>query len=289
MQKQRYSIYVSLHSEMVNELDGLEIENLSGIEYARRGIEVVKLAIERLRQQVIKNGFADEESEISFFKEMKPQFMSRLIFFRKLYDLEVNRPIPADKLNSVKYFKREIRRIKKHVKKNADLHYYYKSGQTFLDKVYFIRKVNDLMYADGTYMIVDSQFQTQHDSTIAEFIANELYCEYLYEQLALVDASQQQVRLVQREGNKGLRWTGSKTALTELIYALFSAGVINDGNAEVKDIAAELSQLFNIDIGNFYRTFQEIRLRKKDRFSFMNQLIDRLEDRMNYWDENPKQ
>lgn len=285
MQKQRYA---SLHSEMVNELDRLEKEDLSRIEYARHGIEVVKSAIERLRQQVISNGFSDEESEVSFFKEMKPQFMSRLIFFRKLYDLEVNRPMQIDKLNSEKYFKREIRRVKKHNKKNAELLYYYKSGQTFLDKVYFMRK-DDLLLSEGSYMVADSSFQTRHDSTIAEFLANEIYCEYIYKQLSLVDAAQKTVGIMQHHGGKGLRWTGSKTALTELIYALFSAGVLNDGNADVKDIVTDLSQLFNIDLGNFYRTFQEIRLRKKDRVSFLNQLIDRLEDRMNYWDENPKQ
>lgn len=289
MQKQRYSIFVSLHSEMVNELEQLEKQGLSPIEYARRGIDTAKAALERLRQHVIDNGFTDEEHEIVFFKEVKPQFMSKLIFFQKLYDLEVNRPLNIDRINAGKYFRREIRKVKKHYKKFGDLYSYYKSGETMLDKVYFLRKPGGLLYSGDSYLIVDSTFQTLYDSTIAEFIADEAYCEYLYRQLALVDTIQQTIGFMEKQPSKGLRWTGSKTALTELIYALYSAGVLNDGNADVKDIVADLSQTFNIDLGNFYRTFQEIRLRKKDRVSFLNQLIDRLEDRMNYWDENPKQ
>lgn len=289
MQKQRYSVYVSLHSEMVNELERLEKEELNPIEYASRGIDTAKIALERLRQHVIDNGFPDEENEIAFFKEVKPQFMSKLIFFQKLYDLEVNRPLKVDKINAGKYFKREIRKVKKHYKKYADLYSYYKSGETMLDKVYFLRRSSGLLYSGDSYMIVDSSFQTLYDSTLSEFIADEAYCEYLYRQLALVDTIQQTLGFIESTPNKGLRWTGSKTALTELIYALYSAGVLNDGNADVKDIVADLSHTFNIDLGNFYRTFQEIRLRKKDRVSFLNQLIDRLEDRMNYWDENPKQ
>ena len=289
MQKQRYSNYVSLHSEMVNELERIEKEGLSPIEYARRGIETAKFALERLRQHVIEHGFADEETEISFFKEVKPQFMSKLIFFQKLYDLEVKRPLKVDKINAGKYFRGEIRKVKKHYKKNAALYSYYKSGQTMMDKVYFLRRSGDLQYTEDSYMIVDTSFQTLHDSTISEFVADEAYCAYLYGQLALVDTVQQTLGFIQNQPSKGLRWTGSKTALTELIYALYSAGVLNDGNADVKDIVVEISQAFNIDLGNFYRTFQEIRLRKKDRVSFLNQLIDRLEDRMNYWDENPKQ
>ncbi|ASZ13725.1 RteC domain-containing protein [Chitinophaga pendula] len=289
MQKQRYSMYVSLHSEMVVELERLEKEERSIIEYARRGIDTVKLALERLRKHVIGNGFTDEDSEIAFFKEVKPSFMSKLIFFRKVYDLEVKRPVLVDKINAEKYFKREVKKVQKHYKRHADLYSYYKSGQTILDKVYFLRRTGDMLFAVDSYMIVDASFQTLHDSTISEFIAYESYCEYLYRQLSMLGTGQPTLGFLQNQSVKGLRWTGSKTALTELIYALYSAGVLNDGNADVKDIAADLSQAFNIDLGNFYRTFQEIRLRKKDRVSFLNQLIDRLENRMDYWDENPKQ
>ena len=289
MQKQRYSVYETLHSEMVDELEQIKKDELSPIVFARGGIEIVKLAIERLRQHVITNGFSSEESEVSFFKEVKPKFMSKLIFFRKMYDSEVKRPLMVDKINAKKYFKREIRKVKRNYQKRSEIYAYYKSGATHLDRVYFLRRPGDLLYSADSFMIVDSSFQTLHDSTVSEFLADEEYCAYLYRQLSVTETLQQTVGIIQNKSAKGLRWTGSKVALTELVYALYSAGVLNDGNADVKDIVADISKLFNIDIGNFYRTFQEIRLRKKDRVSFLNHLIERLEDRMNYWDENPKQ
>lgn len=37
--------------------------------------------------------FPSKRDEIMFFKEIKPQLFSKLIFFRKIYQLELNRPI----------------------------------------------------------------------------------------------------------------------------------------------------------------------------------------------------
>jgi len=56
-----------------------------------------------------------------------------------------------------------------------------------------------------------------------------------------------------------LNWTASKTALTELIYALYSHGVFHNGNTDIKLIAKAFEDAFNIDLGNFYHTFMELK------------------------------
>jgi hypothetical protein len=69
-----------------------------------------------------------------------------------------------------------------------------------------------------------------------------------------------------------LKWTDSKTGLIELMYALRQKGCFNHGQAEIKEIAEFFEQTLDIDLGNYYRTFQEIRIRKSGRTNFLDQL-----------------
>jgi hypothetical protein len=60
-----------------------------------------------------------------------------------------------------------------------------------------------------------------------------------------------------------LNWTGSKAALVELIYALQAQGVLDHGHADIKQISRAFSRMFNVDLGDFYHTYLELRNRKK--------------------------
>ena len=73
-----------------------------------------------------------------------------------------------------------------------------------------------------------------------------------------------------------LKWTASKTALTELIYALYAQGVFDKGNADIKAIAKVFEQMFDIDLGDFYHTFMELKARKINRTKFLDSLRDAL-------------
>ncbi len=55
---------------------------------------------------VMENPFADEAGEIHFFKVVKPQFTSKLIYYMKLYRLESNKPVGDAKMLK-KFFKNE--------------------------------------------------------------------------------------------------------------------------------------------------------------------------------------
>ena len=73
-----------------------------------------------------------------------------------------------------------------------------------------------------------------------------------------------------------LKWTAPKVSLVELVYAFKAAGVFNNGTANINEIAALLEEVFQRDLSDFYRTFQEIRIRKKSRTAFMELLQSRL-------------
>lgn len=64
------------------------------------------------------------------------------------------------------------------------------------------------------------------------------------------------------------------------MYALQSKGVFNNGSADLKEVAAFLEHTFEIDLGQYHRTFLEIRIRKTGRTKFLDTLTETLTTRM---------
>ncbi|GEM_PF-1862038 len=54
---------------------------------------VIGEAFDKLKEFILAYTFKDDEEEILFFKELKPKFCYRLIFYRKIYNIEMNRPL----------------------------------------------------------------------------------------------------------------------------------------------------------------------------------------------------
>jgi hypothetical protein len=77
--------------------------------------------------------------------------------------------------------------------------------------------------------------------------------------LSLNPNENQQLNNVRRSN---LTWTGNKVDAIETVYALHASGVFNDGKADIKDVAQEFQIAFNIDLGDYYRAFLEIKSRK---------------------------
>jgi hypothetical protein len=59
-----------------------------------------------------------------------------------------------------------------------------------------------------------------------------------------------------------LQWTESKSALIKLIYAFCASGSLNYGNCEIRILAAGFEKMFNIQLADMYRTYQDIKSRK---------------------------
>ena len=127
---------------------------------------------------------------------------------------------------------------------------------------YFTRNnsASNLM-ADEAYFFADKKFSTPQDNRVAQIMAYDLLIVHILNEINNIE---------KREGmepvkpyHKTLVWTESKVALIELIYALHTAGCFNRGTLELKELAETVSELFNIELGDFYRTWAEIKLRKE--------------------------
>ena len=83
---------------------------------------------------------------------------------------------------------------------------------------------------------------------------------------------------LKKDASKKLNWTADKINLVELIYALFFSKCINNGNVKIKEIIEIFEDIFSIDLGEYYRTYVEIKRRKIIRGKFMKKLLDSMEE-----------
>lgn len=75
-----------------------------------------------------------------------------------------------------------------------------------------------------------------------------------------------------------LHWTADKINLVELIYALIHANCINNGKVKIKDVIEVFQTLFSVDLGEYYRSYVEVKRRKLERGKFMKILLDAVEE-----------
>lgn len=140
------------------------------------------------------------------------------------------------------------------------------------------------MAVDSFYFEVDHNFSTSHDFKLAKVQAHDLVQIYLESRLRGVDYRIQKDK-AQVINNSKLTWTGNKSSLVELLYAMHTEKVLNNGTSDIKETAEYFEKIFNIDLGDYYRTFLEIRMRKTNKTKFLNSLTDSLIKKMEEADE----
>jgi hypothetical protein len=277
----------SLYNQMENSLDEINLNETDILKRLKDSSKTILSSISSLKCFIASYEFVDIIDEINFFKKIKPKFSSKLIFYQKAYEIQLY--LPIGQLPDIKnYYFKEIQKIDKYLNDNKELFSYYRSNATLFDEIYFVRKEPDswLLLGLDEYEN-DLDFTTFYDHKISKIIAFDFLSEFIKESINKLEQKNELSKINLRD--KGdLIWTGSKVSLVELLYALQSTGSFNNGSIGIKDLANELQALFNVDMGNYYRAFQEIRIRKSSRTSFMDQLKIRLIKRMDDSDENPK-
>ncbi|MBL7886834.1 MAG: RteC domain-containing protein [Flavobacterium sp.] len=277
----KLNLLLSNLNEQLNFID-LEIDN--PIKKCEKAIEVILTSIANLKKTVSKNNFKSDTEEIQFFKELKPQFTSKLIYFNMVYKIEMKRPNGGNRILK-KYYHNELLKLKLFFDNELEFYQYYRSGSTYLDYKYFQRGKFDIKLAlDNYYFETDTTFSTSHDFKVAQILANDLLQLYLENQLIMIE-NKDTTEKTQRKPNVKMTWTSPKVSLTELIYALHTEGVFNNGAADLKEIAEYFEHIFEIDLGQYRRAFLEIRARKNDKTKFITTLNEALLKRMENSDE----
>lgn len=228
-----------------------------------------------MQDHVLQYGFSDQDEEILFFKEVKPKFCGRLMYYYKVYNLEAGRPVFGTEIQK-SWYQNELGRIKSFFDDNKFWYQYLRSGETDLDEKLFLRSPkNNTLHFRVYYFNEHPSFTTHYDSVFSYITANELLLDYLQNAMFLLntESSTGNKPAIQSPA-KSLTWSESKSALIEFAYACKAKGIFNNGKATLKDITDYLQQVFNIELTNPSRDFQEILRRKTGYTIFLDGLKD---------------
>lgn len=274
-----------LLNNLTEQLNFIDLEIDDTVLKCEKSVEVTITTIQKVKKEILRVGFKSVSEEIHFFKEIKPQFTSKRIYYNSVYRIETKKPSGSTRIFK-KYYNNELEKLKRYFDDNLDFYKYYRTKSTYLDYKYFVRGSFDVKQSlDNFYYETDLNFSTSHDFKIAKIIVNDLLQLYLEDCIKLLDRKSNKL-ITQRNPNAKLIWTGSKIALTELLYALQTEGVFNNGSADLKIIAEFFEDNFSLDLGQYRRNFLEIRARKENRTKFLDTLKTNLLKRMDDTDES---
>ncbi len=273
----------NLESELESKLLFLSLEFDKPLKRAEASILVITDTLKKLKSFVLRFKFTSDGEEIDFFKHRKPLILSKLIYYNEVYRIETRKPSGGEKMIR-KYYQMELNKLKVFFEENVDFYGYYRTNSTFLDHKYFIRKNLDVKLSLDSFVFeTDSRFSTSHDYKVAKIMANDLLEVYLNDELLKLNKQSEEQYRISTPKTK-LIWSDNKTSLIELIYALHCKGSFNNGIADIKEISAYFEAVFNVELGDVYRTYLEIKNRSS-RTKFLNTLEELLNQKMEMQDE----
>ncbi len=89
----------------------IDLEEDDPIKCAQLFIDVCLKALTKLKNSIFKHKFKTQTKEIRFFKEVKPKFLSLLIYNLKVFKIESHKPNGCNKIRR-KYLLNELDKIK---------------------------------------------------------------------------------------------------------------------------------------------------------------------------------
>lgn len=251
----------------------------SHLKKAERIIAFTTRSLQELKAMILDHGFSRQDEEIHFFKILKPKVFSQLIFYTRVKQVESILPYFGYLKDKEKFLANELRVIGLFFQNNMDFCNYMRNDFTFLDDKYFLRGQTDSQLFDESFLsITDPDFATCYDYKAACLLAYDLLTIFLNKKVESIYGTGDESFVVE-EPFPHLHWTGSKIALVELIYALQASGCINHGHAGIKDLKEIFEKVFEIELGDCYRLFLEIKIRNHTT-KFIDQLCESLNNKI---------
>lgn len=278
-----FNVYLKEYEKLEKILNEIYLEFDDVLLESKKSIDECQKSIKLVKKHFKTNPMPSKKEEITFFKTIKPLFVAKLIYHLEVFNMESNLPNGSNEIR-LRYYQNQLKKLKHFFDENRAFYRYHRTQSTFLDHKYFTRGQYDIHLNLNAYVFeFDYGFSTSHDYIVARILANDLIQIYVEEQLDGLKLTENRSSSFRTDSR--LKWTGSKIALIELIYALQSSNCINHGKVDIKYIANVTEQLFGINLGDYYRAFLEIRMRKKGRTKFLDFLIEKLEKRMDETDD----
>lgn len=259
------------NNELIKRLEDIKYSTSGIIERSNKSIIICRNLLNEFRKVITVREFESIQDEVDFFKRVKQIPFSQLIYYSEVRSFEIQFP-KADKSEQKKCLKKKLGKLNRFFLYNMDFVQYIESKQTHLDKQFFTRDYFDnVPITSSKFYFQDPDFCTPYDLLLGKLKASKRFINYL--QNRLLDAKKSKCKNELELNNlTELEWTSSKTALTELVYALYHSRVINNGKSDIKEIASTLESVFHFNLGDYYKTFADIKSRKISRTKFLDNL-----------------
>lgn len=237
-------------------------------------VQLIQEVIIDIKTLVIKEGFESIEKEIQFFKKIKPHLLAQKIANSIILDCEIRKKNLSDEeFDSLK--KRKLSFIQDYFIDYKEFYFYLQSESISRDELYFTQAntKNDVLLK--ILPELDFEFSTGYDCIAGYIYAYDLIKDYF------------------KNANDGnhfrsipeLKWTSTKSALVELIYALHIMGVFDNGKHDIITLAKVFSEVMDFDLKDIYRTFNAIKQRKKISSKFLTELLEKFNTKINEFEE----
>jgi hypothetical protein len=264
-----------LEAGLKETLKEVEKENNILCRYSMR-VQAIRKALEKMRDYNEKNPFASKAEEINYFKNLAPRLYSQLFYFYKIYQVELEKYY-AQKQKMELFYRSELAVIYDFYQQHGEFCRYFHFGSTNLDEHYFTKGdweetvIDDVAVMMGRDYCVGSYWA-------ARVIANQELQKYLEEELYNLQNPQGEKRAT--KSKRKLKWLAGPTDLIEVCEGFYLTGAF--GDATFKEIIEGAEEFYDISLGHFYNTSQEIGRRKKAKAKYCDEMSDAINKK---WDE----
>lgn len=232
---------LNFFSEFEKEYQNIKTTNSDSIVISHKVTELIETRSKELFKWLKKHKFSSPEEEIYFFKDLKPIFISKLIYYKTVLSIETN--LPTSKKNKIKFYEDALNSIQENINKNRKFYEYYRARASHKDNIYFLRNCDaNILKKDCSLINYDIKLCTTHDYNMAVMIANDILTNYLENKIEQLENNSS---IVHPSIQQTINWTGNKIDLIELIYALHHSKKINNGSTDIKELALFFGKIFN--------------------------------------------
>lgn len=261
--------------EQIKETDSIT----NPLEQLKNGLTHVQTALARLKLELAKSGFADQQEEISFFKIGKPRIYSLLIFVTERYAIENSMPL-LGKEQQLAHLESQLIFINRFFRQNEFLYQYFHLNATDLDDRYFTRDGNARIVGFAEVPDVDPSFSTVADYLFSKFMGYERLQDFVKQEIQMRTGTENGLP---KKMEKELKWTGDAVNAVELVYGIYETGQVNQGSASLTELMDFFGQVFHVNISGYFKRFADIKRRKsmsKTRFldDMQKQVAKRIEE-----------
>ena len=214
------------------------------------------------------------KEEITFFKCQKPYVVGKLNFYLRFSTSLLEYPSVCNtKIRN--YINEELNKLDSSICKHLEFVNYYRLDESKLDQIYFLRGNSQLdLFINNNYHYDDPEFSSSHDHLVSQIITHDLLTRYYAKELKCLTIRESNILMeeLKPESFGDLSWRGTKTEFIELAHALIASRSIDNGISGIKNTIEVFAAIFNIDLGNHYKTFTQIKDRQKDPAKFLDKL-----------------